>query len=376
VAQLQFFTKDDNFTTAVKSLESVKIHESDLPLRKVVNDFLEQIPNVKISSNSTEILHEPSQTSEARADLTITLSDGTSNWVVLVEVKNTGHPSRLTNTIEQLAQISHTPNRYGMLVVPWMSEKLEAACRAKGIGCIDLEGNGLVQFGNVFAHSTGKPPPKQETQGLKSLFGTKATRVLRLMLRDPKRFWRTQTLMNAAEISLGYVHKITSALNERGWLEKTKQGLRLCHPKDLIEAWAHVYTPTSPTTFYSLKHGKMLLETLSDNDGEHWLYASLSAADWLAPLVRQNTLHLVADEIGMQKLKDLLDLKPAPTGFNVAITLDSERDLLRDKFHAAPGIWTTSLLQTYLDLFSGNDRAKEAAQLLFQQRIKPTLEAE
>ena len=364
---MQLFTRNDIFTTVVKSYESVKPLPSDLPLEQLVQDFLTQIPTLEISEISKQA---------PRADFTIKLNDGTNDWIVLVEVKNTGHPSRLTNTIEQLAQVSHAPNKYGLLVVPWMSEKLEAQCRAKGIGCIDFEGNGMVRFGHAFARSTGKPPPKQETKGLKSLFGTKATRVLRLMLHEPKRYWRTQALVDAAQISLGYVHKITNALNERGWLEKTKQGIRLSHPQDLIEAWAAVYTPAPPTTFYSLKHGKMLSETLFDNDGAHWLYAGLSAADWLAPLVRQNTLQLVADETGLQKLKELLGLKPALTGFNVAITLDSQRDSLRDKFHAAPGIWTTSLLQTYLDLSSGNDRAREAAQLLYQQRIKPILEAE
>ena len=226
----------------------------------------------------------------------------------------------------------------------------------------------------VFARSTGKPPPRQETQSLKSLFSSKATRVLRILLRDPKQLWRTQPLADAAEISLGYVHKISMALEERGWLEKTRQGIRLTHPKDLLETWQDSYTPLPKTMFYTLKHGKNLQESLLGNDGQHWIYAGLSASDWLAPLVRQPNLHILADETGIAQLETRLGLKPVSSGFNVVIFLDQEANLLRDRFEVAFGIWTTSPVQTYLELANGNDRAQEAAQHLFKERIAPAWE--
>ena len=134
----------------MKSYESVKTRESDLPPEQVVQDFLTQIPTLEIWEISKEA---------PRADLTIQLNDGTNDWIVLVEVKNTGHPSRLTNTIEQLSEVSRAPNKYGLLVVPWMSEKLEAQCRAKGVGCVDLEGNGMVH------HPLGGGAPARSGDG-------------------------------------------------------------------------------------------------------------------------------------------------------------------------------------------------------------------
>ena len=177
---MHFFTKSAIFTTAVKIDQSVKINELAAPIERVVKNFLMQIPIVSIASVQRE--KSPSHPSNPRADLIVELSDGARDWVVLVEAKTMGHPSRLTNAIEQLAHFSRAPNKYAVLVVPWMSPKLEADCRTNGIGCLDLEGNGMLRFGNIFARSVGQPPPRKEVQGLRSLFKTKATRVLQLML--------------------------------------------------------------------------------------------------------------------------------------------------------------------------------------------------
>lgn len=358
----------------MKNSDSVKILDFVGKAEEALDGFLRQVPLLKVTSNSAIKVIDTVGYIDYGFDFSFEVSDKTALWTILGCAKNTSHPSRLTNTLLKFANLRKLGKVYVVLIVPWMSEKLESQCLALGIGCLDLEGNGVLRFGNVFARSTGNPPPRQETQSLKSLFSSKATRVLRILLRDPKQFWRTQPLADTAEISLGYVHKISIALEERGWLEKTRQGIRLTHPKDLLETWQDSYTPLPKTMFYTLKHGKNLQESLLDNDGQHWIYAGLSASDWLAPLVRQPNLHVLADETGIAQLETKLGLKPVNSGFNVVIFLDQEANLLRDRFEVAPGIWTTSPVQTYLELANGNDRAQEAAQHLFKEHIAPAWE--
>ena len=361
------------FTTVVKHAELVKNTDSNHRAGEALRVFLEHVPSVRVPNSKAE---QPnvSQAVSARRDWVFKVKDQTMTWEIFAEVKNTSHPSRLIGAILRLATLDHPDHQYGVLIVPWMSEKLMNLCLIHKVGCVDLEGNGVLRFGNIFARSVGNPPPKQETQSLKSLFATKATRVLRLMLRDPNRTWRTQPLADTAEVSLGYIHKITEALNERGWLEKTKQGVRLLDPKEVLETWRDTYTPLPTRTFYTLKHGKVLQEALGENNGQHWIYTGFSAADWLAPLVRQPNLHLLADEVGIAQLEHILGFKPVSSGFNLVISFDPEANVIRDRFEAAPSIWTTSFVETYLELTSGNDRSREAAEHLYQERIVPTWE--
>ncbi|MEY4531979.1 MAG: hypothetical protein RLZZ156_2702 [Deinococcota bacterium] len=358
----------------MKNDDSVKILDFIGKAKEALDKFLRQVPRLKVTSNLALKLISTIDYIDYGFDFSFEVTDKTTLWTILGFAKNTSHPSRLINALLKFANLSKLGKVYVVLVVPWMSEKLESQCLALGLGCVDLEGNGVLRFGNMFARSTGKPPPKQEIQSLKSLFSSKATRVLRILLRDPKHFWRTQPLADAAEISLGYVHKISIALEERGWLEKTRQGIRLSHPKDLLETWQNSYTPLPRAMFYTLKHGKNLQESLLGNDGQHWIYAGLSASDWLAPLVRQPNLQILADEIGIAQLETRLELKPVSSGFNVVIFLDQESNILRDRFEVASGIWTSSPVQTYLELANGNDRAQEAAQHLFKERIAPAWE--
>jgi hypothetical protein len=304
------------------------------------------------------------------------VENGRTVWRIFALASQSKYISQLSAKIVQLAKLSQQKQTYGVLLVPWMSAQLEAACLEHGIGCVDAQGNGVMRFGQIFIKITGNPAPKQDIQRQKSLFSGKATRILRLMLRNPKQTWRTQTIADATHLSLGYVHRVWVALEERGWLEKTKQGARLQHPAQLLENWKTAYTAPKPTTYYTLKHGKALQEALKDASGEHWLYASYSASEWLSPWVRQNLLYLVADQIGLGQLESVLGLKPVGSGANVIVYQDPEANLLLDRFKAQAGIWTTSPIETYLMLSGQHDRAGEAAAQLYQNVILPSWQKE
>ena len=105
--------------------------------------------------------------------------------------------------------------------------------------------------------------------------------------------------------------------------------------------------------------------------GIHALLSSFSAAHWLAPFARYPYQMFYADEIGESILRDQLQLKRIGKGENVIIELPADEGLLTDRIEAAPGIWSTSLIQTYLDLHVSGERGAEAAAHLRKYRIEP-----
>ncbi len=344
--------------------------------REKLTVVFDAIPDIQIQRKQKNARIFKTEQASLLADFTLEIRNQNTDWQIVVETKNTTYLSHLSTVILQLSQVVKLSSEhiYPVLIVPWLSEQVMGYCANANIGCMDLEGNFRLVFGGIYALSRGAPAPIAEQKSLKSLFSPKSSRVLRTLLRKPKQTWRIQNLAQTAEVSLGHAHKVKLALEERGWLEKQATGIYLSQPKELLEAWSMAYSSQNfeKQRFYTLKHGKALSQVLQANDGQHLLYASFSAADWLAPFARQEVLYLVADTIGLEHLKVALQLEPVESGFNVVVILDAERDILQDRFKAAPSIWTTSPVQTYLELMVGNDRSQEAAAQIFKIWIEPS----
>jgi hypothetical protein len=98
--------------------------------------------------------------------------------------------------------------------------------------------------------------------------------------------------------------------------------------------------------------------------------AGFSAADWLAPYVRQSTTYFYADEQGAEALKQALDLSPAAKGANCVIRIPEEDGVLEDHVEAGEGLRVTSPVQTYLDLLQLGERGREGAEHLRNQKLK------
>jgi hypothetical protein len=365
----------------VKSGNSVKIYHGSeqAALEKILEVLQSLAPTLEVITAEINAKIDNPKGRHRHIDVRIEVLNYGVSWILNMDVTGSAYSGRLMDLIIELKKLKED-RVYPILAVPWASERLIESCIEADIGYLDLEGNFRLVFGGLHAISRGAPAPKSEVKSLRSLFRPKSARVLRTLLKQPNRPWRTQNLANQAGVSLGYAHKVKTALAERGWLTKEPSGFHLTHPQDLLEQWRGEWGDTRANQrmedphkqkYYTLKHGAALQKALQPNDGQHWVYASYSAADWLAPLARQAVLHLVADNLGLRHLQTVLQLEPVKTGFNVIIYLDPEGDILQDRFEAAPGIWTTSPVQTYLELYNSHDRGREAAEYLRKTRIEP-----
>ncbi|WP_423222238.1 type IV toxin-antitoxin system AbiEi family antitoxin [Candidatus Amarolinea aalborgensis] len=296
--------------------------------------------------------------------------------ILLVEVMNSGEPRFARNAVNQLLRLQRaSPSAYGVLIAPWISPAAASICQEAGVGYVDLAGNCRLTFGTIHVERSGKPNPFTTKRDLRSLYSPKASRILRVLLDDPRRAWKLQALADEAGVSLGQTHKVKSLLLDREWLRSDTQGIALSKPAELLAEWA---------SNYSLRNNKSRLyytqETVGKAEeglaaacssiGLRYALAAFSAASRYAPFVRYQRAHAYVEEDCLDELVQSLHLKEAPSGANLVLWIPYD-----------DGIWygtrvfaeaqVTSDIQTYLDLQSMHERGTEAARFLLEQEIKP-----
>ncbi len=107
---------------------------------------------------------------------------------------------------------SKNPRSYGVFMAPYISVKSAAICEEEGIGYLDLAGNCHICFEEEFIKPTGNPNPFSEKWELRSLFYPRASRAIRVLLANPLKCWRLQSLAKEAEISLGQAYNVKKLL--------------------------------------------------------------------------------------------------------------------------------------------------------------------
>ena len=118
---------------------------------------------------------------------------------------------------------------------------------------------------------------------------------------------------------------------------------------------------------YTHLHGEQLARRLNGQLNSNprrplAIYSFHSAAQWVVPYGRDGTHNFYADESGAELLKSALDMTPAIKGANVIVRIPNDESLFEDAVEQAPGIFCTNPITTYLDLWNGNERDREAAE--------------
>ena len=356
----------------MKTIELVKKLEDAAV--DAVRDLLDHVPNLEIAS----VDHDPYVGHRYAIDARISLSHGGVNYALVIEVKSKGVPSLVRSAIYQLrdsvAYLQQANDADGgrrlipMLVSPYLSPASRAICTDHDVAYLDLFGNAHLAFDSVYIDRAVPDKPKSENRSLRSIFTPKAGAILRAILREPGRAWRVADLAEKANASLGHVSNVRKALLEREWIEKQEDGIVLIRPGAVLKTWRENYRrPVGHRiTGYTHLHGKQLDKRLSRDLNPYprrprAIYSLNSAAQWLAPFGRDGTQSFYADEPGVELLKKQLALTPATKGANVVLRIPTDEGLFDDAIEPAPGVFCTSPVITYLDLWNGNDRDREAA---------------
>ena len=339
-----------------------------------LKQLLGQVPSIKLDDIQPEAF-----SGDRDPDFQVRLSAFGCSRTLVCELSANGQPRHVRYGLFQLH--NSVANKIGNLVpifiAPYLSTASQALCREREVGFFDLHGNAFISFDGIYIERLVAGAPPAERRMLKSLFAPKAAQVLLAMLCDPKRAWRVAELAEASDVSLGHASNVRAALLDREWALIDSDGIYLSKPSALLDAWRDDYeVPVGKKLrYYTPLHGRAFEEAarkalrLEANEA-HAVLASYSAANWLAPYARTGTSFFYADDIGLEKLKDELQLSSASKGENVVIALPKEKWLLSDTVESAPGIICTSPVRTYLDLAVAGERGREAAEHLRRKALK------
>lgn len=347
----------------VKKLESMKIQNT---AREHLLKVLKLIPALQIqkSKTSTELK----------------IKHGSQQWVLPFKTISNASPANVRSLAAQFKlEFQDLNNAYLILLAPWFSRTSQDILEQAGLGFIDDYGNVQLKFGTVFIRFNSSTTPPPETRALRSLFTPAASRVLHCLMAQPYRTWRLLELSQLAKVSLGQVHKVIRGLLEREWAAQYGTGraldLRLSNPQALLQDWKNQYQPSGVRQgFYTLLHGEQLQQALQkvfDNlePDEQLAFAGLSAASYIAPYTRTNTIQMYANHAALEKLKIILELQTVSRGENLIVQLEPDNSVFQHAIRVQH-IVCTSAVQTYLDLYQNGERGREAAEFLHTHVIQ------
>ena len=347
----------------------------ELAERAVValRELVGEVPTVRLESIEAE-----QRLADRKFDILARLNVYDHPHTLICEVKSTGQPRNVRPALLQLQNYAahHGANAVPMLIAPYLSPEAQTLCKDNNVAFLDLVGNARIAFDNLFIERRVSDRPPADRRELRSLFKPKAAQILRVMLRDPKREWRVTELAEAACVSLGHVSNVRSGLLDREWAQVSDRGLFLSAPSALLNAWRSEYQAPEGNrhAFYTVLHGSAFedaardLLTASSAHGKA-VFASFSAAHWLAPFGRTGMQYFYADNAGLDRLKKSLKLSSSPKGENVVVTVPKDSGLFLDTVQPAKGVICTSAVQTYLDLWVSGERGQEAAEHLRQEKL-------
>ena len=354
--------------------------KQDFMAFETVRDLLAQIPNMEIGA----VNYGRNIEREYGIDGRIRLSHAGFVYTLIVGVKSSGAPRfvragvfQLESYVAHFLQSRHTDDNrrlIPMLVSPYLSPESRAICTDHDVAYLDLFGNAHLAFDSVYIDRAVADKPKSESRTLRSIFTPKAGAVLRVMLREPGRAWRVANLADKANVSIGHVSNVLKAVLDWEWIEKRDDGVVLVQPDALLKAWGENYRRpfgrriTGYTYLHGEQHEKELTGTLNPYPQRpRAIYSLNSAAQWFAPYGRDGTYNFYADETGVQILTEALRLSTVAKGANVVIRVLKDESLFDDAIEPAPGVFCTSPITTYLDLWNGNERDREAAEYIARE---------
>lgn len=353
---------------ASQSMKDVE-HQAARTLRQL----LEQVPAIQLLDIEHESLH-PS----FAVDIVAHIGVAGARRVLVCEVKSSGQPRHVRTALLQLRNyIAHqAPDATPLFIAPYLTLEAQALCREQGVGFLDFEGNTLLVFDGIFIERQVASKPVAERRELKSLFKPKSAQVLRAMLRDPNRAWRVTELAQVADVSLGHVSNVRTGLLDREWAQVSDEGMRLSEPDTVLDEWRDAYEPPAGRrmNFYTTLHGGPLEAAArqvlqGDSEAGRAIFASFSAAQWLAPYGRTGMQYFYADDAGLEHLLTGLKLSSTSKGENVTVIVLKDLGVFRDTVEPAPGVICTSPVQTYLDLAAAGERGREAADHLRKEKL-------
>jgi hypothetical protein len=309
-------------------------------------------------------------------DFAVNISIDGRARTLYVEVKGNGQPKFAREAVNVLMRVcGQKVNSYGIFCAPYISSESSEICRRNNLGCLDFAGNCYLSFDNVFVEKSGNDNPFSEKREMRTIFSTRATRILRVLLCEPRRKWITADLASEATVSAGLVVNIRQLLRNKEWIQEYEDGgFSLTKPEKLLAEWSAIYSFRNNQIYeyYSsddVNDIERKLVKMLERKKIDYALTGFSGSRRLAPaVIGQNKAMAYILRIE-EKIIAEMNLKKVDSGGNVFLIIPYDdgifcRNILRD------GAKIVSPIQLYLDLKSNRGRGEEAAEFLLNHIIR------
>ena len=307
-------------------------------------------------------------------DFTVLLRLENGDMTILVAVKGSGEPRLARDAVNELLQFrSERPDAYPVFVAPYVSPSAGQILKDARMGYLDLAGNCYLAFGSVFISREGRKNPYISSRKLKSLCQPISSRILRVLLNDPSKVWKSQALSDEADASIGQVANVKQVLKDREWIKEGSDGFHLSSPMETLVEWAENYDfqKNAIKSFYAIEGvsgAETRIAEVCHTLGIEYAITTFSGAARLAPNVRYKRSDIyVAERI--EAVAKEAGLKQVDSGANVRL-LDPYDPGVFYKSSEIGGLCVACPVQVYLDVRAQKGRGEEAAETILHQVIR------
>lgn len=281
-----------------------------------------------------------------------------------VQVKETLPPG---NVGPALSRLQHAyPKGPWLLVAPFIGARSRELLDAARASWLEPGGDCSISQGAMLIEHRGaqrRPRAPDTRRRVADLFSGKALHIVRWLLVDPDRAWTLEEMSRAAQVSVPFVSRTFTTLQDEVYAVRQRGATRISEPEALLDAWAAATAPEvrvhqrvfipGPTAF---------LRRLAERPpSARYALTAEAAADQLAPHARFPRVELYVDEL--ESWEQDGELEPVPRGGNVYLLEAPDAGV----FDATESVRRLSLVcrvQLYVDLFRRGGAAREAADFL------------
>ncbi len=316
-----------------------------------------------------ELFDEPSpgyslQRLEADRGIDAVVDAGGRHW--FLQVKASSSPGSVAAAADQLEALQRRDG-IAVLVVPHMTPAGAKAAEARGLNWLDLSGNASLRDEDLYVWVQGRPNQFVRRGRPASAFAPKSSRVARVLLLDPERWWLQKELSERTDLDPAQVSRVVRRLEDDQLLKRDGSRVRPRDPDLLLDAWTDEYRfdrhdiVSGHRSGSGIELARELSGDLRDGDIDHAL-TGLAAA-WVFEGFARFRLISVYVHGDPRDAADVVGLRRNDRGANVQLLGPDDRGVF-DGQEDKKGLPCVSRVQTYLDLRHLPERAGEAAEEL------------
>jgi hypothetical protein len=267
-----------------------------------------------------------------------------------------------------------------VLLAETLSQGAKDLLKEAGVGFFDSGGSLFLPAPGAYVF-IDKPQPKAMESQVRSLYSGRRGQVLQALLLEPSRWFKTRSLAEHAQVSVGTASQVLTELERFDWMSVEGKGpnkqRQLKDPGALLDAWASQIVSARPDPvrrfFVAETRGEALATRAArafEEAGAHHALTQEAAAQRYSPFlssISQIRFRVRKGQEAEAALR-MLQARPVSEGANLLVvdSADGGDLLFRSR---VDGVWLANLVQVYLDLLRGEGRSKEMAAHMRKERI-------